>query len=474
MKIEQLYTSCLAEAAYYIESNGEAVIIDPLRDIETYLEKAQHNQAKIKYVFLTHFHADFLAGHQDLASATGATIVIGPTTLTPGYACHIAHDQEIFEVGNLSLKILHTPGHTTESICILLSDEKGIPNCVFTGDTLFIDDVGRPDLAQKVIPNLTQEKLAVMLYHSLRNKLMTLPDSVIVYPNHGAGSPCGKNISGENSDTMGHQKKVNYGLRHDQTEAEFVEDILNGLTEPPQYFPSMVLGNIRGVASIFEVRKNSYVSLTLSDFMQKMTEIKDVIILDTRPTSEFVKGCIKGSINIDLEHNFAIWLGTVVRDINTSFIIITPIGREHETADRMARVGFQNVFGYLDGGFETWKKSQLPIDTIPFVYADKLTELYLNKDIKFLDVRKESEYKSEHIIGALNIPLDYWWKYLNKTDKNTTYYVYCAGGFRTGIFGSLMKRLGYSNMVIVLDGFNVIKDTKQFEISEYVCPETML
>lgn len=474
MKIEQLYTGCLAEAAYYIESNGEVVIIDPLRDIETYLEKAKQDHASIKYVFLTHFHADFMAGHQDLANATGATIVVGPTSLTPGYACHIAQDEEIFEVGKLRLKILHTPGHTTESICILLLDENGKEQCVFTGDTLFIGDVGRPDLAQKVIADLTQDKLAVMLYHSLREKLMTLPDSVIIYPNHGAGSPCGKHMSEENYDTIGHQKKVNYGLRADQTEAEFVEELLNGLTEPPQYFPSMVLGNIKGVQAIEEVRKNSYAALNLPQFMQKLTEIKDIIILDTRPTSEFVQGFIKGAINIDLDHNFAIWLGTVLRDIKTPFVIITPKGREHETADRMARVGFENVYGFLDGGFETWKNANQPIDIIPFVYANELLELYINEDIRLLDVRKESEFNSEHIIGAQNIPLDYWWEYLNEIDNSTTNYVYCAGGFRTGIFSSLMKRLGYYNMVNVLDGFNVIKDTNQFEISEYVCPETML
>lgn len=474
MKVEQLYTGCLAEAAYYVESNGEAVVIDPIRDIEEYLERAQKDNAKIKYVILTHFHADFMAGHQDLAAVTGAQIVVGPTSLTTGYDAYIAKDNEIFTVGNVTLKVLHTPGHTTESMTLLLLDENGKEHGIFTGDTLFIGDVGRPDLAQKVVDDLTQDKLARMLYHSLRNKIMPLPDDIIVYPNHGAGSPCGKNMSKETTDTLGNQKKTNYGLRADQTEEEFVKELLTGLTEPPQYFPAMVIGNIKGVESIEKVRENAHKALNVNEFELLMNELQEVVILDTRPAAQFVKGFIPGAINVDLDNSFAIWVGTVIRDVKTKILVIAPEGRAYEAADRLSRVGFDQVYGYLEGGFEAWKNAGKTFESMNSVNATQLAALAEKESLNLLDVRKESEYQSEHVIGVENMPLDYWWEQVAKLDKNKSYFVYCGSGFRTAIFSSMMKRYGFNNLTNVTDGFAAIKETGAFEVSDYVCPSTLL
>lgn len=469
MKIDQIYTGCLAEAAYYLESNGEAVVIDPLRDIEAYLERAKADNAKIKYIFLTHFHADFMAGHQDLARATGGTIVIGPTEAPIGYDAHIATDEEIFKFGDVELKLLHTPGHTTESISLLLRDESGKDVALFSGDTLFIGDVGRPDLAQKVVADLTQDKLARMLYHSLRTKIMPLADDIIVYPNHGAGSPCGKNMSSETFDTLGNQKKTNYALRPDQTEDEFVAELLDGLKEPPAYFPSMVIGNIKGVESINEVRDRAAKALSPKAFEGAMAD--DIVILDVRSAKEFSKGFVPGSYNIDLDSSFAIWVGTILRDVNTKILLVTPNGREAEAIDRLARVGFDHVVGYLEGGFDAWKAAGKAVDVLPTITAKELAE---KGDVNILDVRKESEHFSERIKIAENTPLDDYWNHYSKIDKNKTYYVHCRSGNRSAIFASIYKSKGFDNLVNVASSFDELKETGAFEVTDYVCPSTML
>jgi len=474
MKVEQIYTGCLAEAAYYIESNGEAVVIDPIRDIEDYLKRAADDKAQIKYIFLTHFHADFMAGHQDLARATGGKIVIGPTTMQTGYDSHIATDGEIFKVGDLELKVLHTPGHTTESMTLLLFDENHKEHCIFSGDTLFIGDVGRPDLAQKVVADLTQDKLARMLYHSLRTKIMTLPDDVIVYPNHGAGSPCGKNMSSETFDTLGNQKKTNYALRADQTEEEFVKELLTGLKEPPSYFPAMVIGNIKGVESIDEVRKSAHHALDATAFELVTQETPGIVILDTRTADDFVKGFVPGSINIDMDSSFAIWVGTILRDVKTKIVLVTPNGRDYEAADRLARVGFDQIVGYLKGGFEAWKAAGKTVDSIPYVSVEELAVIASKQEIDLLDVRRESEFLSEHIIGATNAPLDYWWNSIAQVDKSKHYYAYCRSGNRSGIFSSILKKEGYNNITNVTQGIDDIKATGAFKVSDYVCPSTLL
>ena len=468
MTVEQIYTGCLAEAAYYIESKGEAVVIDPLRDIEGYLDRAKKDNAKIKYIFLTHFHADFMAGHQDLAKATGGTIVFGPTEAPIGYEAHIATDGEIFKVGDVELKLLHTPGHTTESICLLLREENGKETSLFSGDTLFIGDVGRPDLAQKLVADLTQDKLARMLYHSLRNKIMPLADDIIVYPNHGAGSPCGKNMSSETTDTLGNQKKTNYALRPDQTEDEFVNEVLTGLKEPPAYFPSMVVGNIKGTGSIHDVRKKANNPLSAADFENAAKE-EGVMILDTRAASEFVKGFIPQSINIDTNGSFAIWVGTIFRDINTKFLLVTEKGNAEETIDRMARVGFDGVQGYIDGGFASWNAAGKHVEVIPTIRANEL-----KGDENIVDVRKESEFYSEHVINAVNAPLDTWWESIKTIDKNKKIYLHCRSGNRSTIYSSILRKEGYTNFVNIADTFENIKNSDKVKVSEYVCPSTML
>ncbi len=470
MKVEQIYTGCLAEAAYYIESNGEAAVIDPLRDIEDYLKRAEQGNAKIKYIFLSHFHADFMAGHQDLANKTGGTIVIGPTEAPIGYKAHIAKDDEVFQLGDVALKVLHTPGHTTESMCLLLSDEKGKDVGLFSGDTLFIGDVGRPDLAQKVVADLTQDKLARMLFHSLRDKIMPLDDDIIVYPNHGAGSPCGKNMSTETTDTLGNQKKTNYALRPDQTEDEFVKELLTGLKEPPSYFPAMVLGNIKGTESIYEVRAREDNALSADQF-EKAAKEEGVAIIDTRVSTQFVKGFVPNSINIDIDSNFAVWVGTILRDVNTRMLIVTYPGREQEVNDRLARVGFDHVIGYLNGGYETWAKSGKAVDTLKSVTPAEVASL---EAVNLLDVRRESEFESEHIVDAINAPLDYHWDSMAKVDPDKTYHVYCRSGNRSVIYASILKTKGYNNLVDIAGGIEAMKKSEKFEVTEYVCPSTLL
>lgn len=473
MIIEQIYTGCIAEAAYYIESNGEVAIIDPLREVEPYIEKAKARNAKIKYVFETHFHADFVSGHIDLAMKTGATIVYGPTALQPGFDAYIAKDNEEFVLGNIKFRLIHTPGHTMESSCFLLIDEQGKEKCIFTGDTLFIGDVGRPDLAQKVIAELTQEKLAGHLFDSLRNKIMPLNDDIIVYPAHGAGSACGKNMSKETSDTLGNQKKLNYALNPNLTKEQFIKEVLTGLMPPPAYFPQNVIMNIKGYSSFDQVFKKGMQALNVDAFEAKSKETSTIII-DTRDAQEFAKGFIPNSINIGLNGSFAVWAGTIISNLQQPLLIVADKGREEEAVIRLSRVGLDNSIGFLDGGFEAWKQSKKEIDTVVSVDANEFYNASQVKSINILDVRKASEYESEHIIGAANVPLDYINSNYEKVDKDKTYYVHCAAGYRSMSFISFMRRKGYRNLIDVKGGINEIKKTNKFKLTEYVCPTTML
>jgi hydroxyacylglutathione hydrolase len=473
MKVEQIYTGCLAQGAYYIESNGEAAIIDPLREVQQYIDMANERNAKIKYVFETHFHADFVSGHIDLSNKTGAPIVFGPTTMETGYDITVGSDGQEFPLGNITIKLLHTPGHTTESASYLLLDENGKQHSLFSGDTLFIGDVGRPDLAQKVIAELTQDKLARMLFHSLRDQIMPLNDDVIVYPGHGAGSACGKNMSSETTDLLGNQKKSNYALRPDMTEDEFVEEVLNGLTPPPAYFPQNVLMNIQGYQSIDNVVEKGTKALSLKEFETIATELNATIV-DTRSEFEFVKGFIPNSIFIGINGNFATWIGTILKDIKQPVIFIAEEGREIEVAVRMARIGFDNNLGYLKGGLKTWAEANKELETITSISPEKFAEINANENINILDVRKESEYNSQHIKGAVNAPLDYYEDQLSRIDSNQQYYVHCLGGYRSVIFNSLLKSKGYHQLINVEKGFEGIEKTNAFETTEYVCPTTML
>lgn len=473
MIIEQLYTGCLAEAAYVIISNGEAAVIDPLRDYQVYIDYANKHNATIKYVFETHFHADFVSGHIDLAKATGATIVYGPTSMTTGFDMYVAKDEEVFPLGDVSFKLLHTPGHTMESSCFLLTDESGKETAIFTGDTLFIGDVGRPDLAQKVIAELTQDKLARLLFHSLRNKIMPLSDELIVYPGHGAGSACGKNLSKETTDTLGHQKATNYALRPDMTEDEFVAELLSGLMPPPAYFPQNVLLNITGYENVDSILEKGTKQLTLDEFDAFVND--GAIIIDTRKADDFVKAFIPGSISVGIDGSFAVWVGTIVPDVKQKIVLITENGREEEVVTRLARVGYDAALGVLKGGVETWKNAGRKTDFIESISTEVFADLFakgINETI--LDVRKESEYKSEHLVGAENVPLDYYKTTTAHLFAQNRYFVYCAGGYRSVIFASLLKRQGFNDLVNVEGGFAAIKKFENLPVTEYVCPSTML
>ena len=473
MKIEQIYTGCLAQGAYYIESKGEAVVIDPLREVAPYIEKAKKDGARIKYVFETHFHADFVSGHIDLAKATGATIVYGPTA-APAFKAHTAIDGEIFKVGDVTFEVLHTPGHTMESSCFLLKDEKGKDVGLFSGDTLFIGDVGRPDLAQKVKAELTEDKLAAYLYDSLRNKIMPLANDIIVYPAHGAGSACGKNMSKETTDTLGHQKETNYALRPDMTKTEFVKEVLTGLVPPPAYFPLNVLMNIKGYDSIDEVLERGQHKLSPDAFDAAANET-GALVLDTREAQEFAKGFVPNSINIGIDGSFAPWVGTLVPDVKMKLLIITEPGREQEVITRLARVGYDYCIGYLDGGIEAWKKSGKDVDTIKSINVEELAEIVKkNPNAHILDVRKKSEYDSEHVIEAENAPLDFINDSLAHINKKEKYYVHCVGGYRSMIFVSTLRARGFDNLVDVKGGFKEMKESSKFKLTEYVCPSTLL
>lgn len=471
MKIEQIYTGCLAQGAYYIESDGEAAVIDPLREVQPYIDKANKDNAKIKYVFETHFHADFVSGHLDLSQKTGAPIVFGPTA-KPSFEAITATDGQEFKLGKVTIKVLHTPGHTMESCCFLLIDETGKETGLFSGDTLFIGDVGRPDLAQKVIAELTQEKLAAHLYDSLHNKIIPLNDDIIVYPAHGAGSACGKNMSKETTDTLGHQKKTNYALQPMSKEV-FMKELLTGLTPPPAYFPLNVLMNIQGYDSIDEVLKRGQQALSPAAFEAAANETS-AFILDTRDPLTFARGFIPNSVNIGIDGNFAPWVGALIPDIKQEILLVTDEGREEEVITRMARVGYDYTIGYLKGGFEAWKEAGFETDTIKSVTVGELAEIAENGPINILDVRKKSEYDSEHVMGAENAPLDYINDSMLLVNKDKTYYVHCAGGYRSMIFNSILRARGYNNLVDIQEGITAIKTSGKFKVSDYVCPTTML
>lgn len=451
MKIEQLYTNCLAEAAYYIESEGEVAIIDPLREYQPYIDKAKASNAKIKYVFETHFHADFVSGHIDLAAKTGAKIVFGPNAST-GFDAHVAKDNETFKVGKVTIKVLHTPGHTLESSTYLLLDENGKEHCIFTGDTLFIGDVGRPDLAIK--SDLTQEDLAGMLYDSLRNKIMTLPDDVIVYPGHGAGSSCGKNLSSETWSTLGEQKKNNYALKAEPKEA-FIKELTTGILPPPQYFAKNAAMNKNGYENIDEVIGKGNNGLSVEEFEAAVK--KGALILDVRTKEQFSNGFVPGSMFIGLEGTFAMWVGALIKDINQPIVLICPEGKEGEAVLRLARVGYDNTVGYLKGGFEAWKKAGKTIDQIEAVTAEELEKLHPEN---IVDVRKPGEFNAGHIDQAISYPLDYINDHLNDLHTNKKYYLHCKSGYRSVIAISILKRNGYKDLVDILGGFSAIEKTK--------------
>lgn len=470
MKVEQIYTGCLAEAAYYIESNGEAVIIDPLRESAPYIERAERDKAKIKYVLETHFHADFVSGHIDLANKTGATIVFGPTA-EPGYPAHIARDEEILEVGNVKIKVLHTPGHTMESSSFLLIDEHGKESAIFTGDALFIGDVGRPDLAVK--SDLTERDLAGHLYDSLQNKILPLPDYVIIYPGHGAGSACGKNMSKETTDTLGNQKKYNYALQAKSKE-EFIESVLDGLVAPPQYFPKNAVLNKMGYQSMDDVMQRGMNALTPSAF-EVAAEETDALILDLRDPEVFAKGFIPNSINIGLDGTFASWVGTLIPDLKQNILLLAEKGTEEEAVTRLARVGYDNTFGFLKGGFEEWANEGREIDSIETIEpVDFATLFYNSEKLAVLDIRRKSEYEAEHIIGIENFPLDFINQNMSELNKNEKYYLHCAGGYRSMIMSSILKSRGFEKIVNINGGFSALKSTGLFDLTNYVAPKTML
>ncbi len=473
MKIEQIYTGCLAQGAYYIESDGEAVIIDPLREVEPYIQKAERNGARIKYVLETHFHADFVSGHLDLSKKTGAPIVYGPNA-KPAFDFHAAKDGEELKVGKATIKVLHTPGHTMESTCYLLKDEHGKDVGLFSGDTLFIGDVGRPDLAQKVKADLTQDMLAGYLFDSLRNKIMPLSDDITVYPAHGAGSACGKNMSKETTDSLGNQKRTNYALRADMTKEEFIKEVTTGLVAPPAYFPLNVMLNIQGYESIDTVLERGLKGLSPEAFEAAANET-GALLLDVRDAQSFSKAFVPNSINIGLSGSFAPWVGAMIPDIKQEILIITEPGTEEEVVTRLSRVGYDHVIGFLEGGIEAWKKAGKETDAIRSITAEELADI-LDKEpgANVLDVRKKSEFQSEHIIGAENAPLDFINDSMSQIDKNATTYVHCAGGYRSMVFTSILRARGFDNLVDVKGGFKAIKETNRFKVSDYVCPTTLL
>ncbi len=468
MNIEQIYTGCLAQGAYYIESEGEVAIIDPLREVAPYIEKAKGNNASIKYIFETHFHADFVSGHVTLSKETGAPIIFGPNAIT-NFEVISAKDNQVFTLGNVTITVLHTPGHTMESTVFLLKDKTGKDRAIFTGDTLFLGDVGRPDLAQKK-GTLTEKDLAGFLFDSLRIKIMPLADDVLVYPAHGAGSSCGKNLSKDTVDTLGNQKNTNYALRADMTKEEFVKEVTHGLLPPPLYFPLNVKMNKEGYDDFEDVLKRSSQAYNPDDF-ERLANESGAIVLDVRDKDEFSNGHIPSSIFIGLDGGFAPWVGALIADVKQPILLVTPVGREEEAIKRLSRVGFDYVLGFLEGGFTTWKQSAKEYDTISSIIAEEFKKITENKNIVF-DVRKEGEYLSEHILEAKNTPLDYINKYLTEfpTDKN--FYIHCASGYRSVIAASILKTRGIHNIIDVKGGFKALKEN-EIPTSEYVCPSTL-
>ena len=456
MKVEQIYTGCLAQGAYYVESKGEAVIIDPLREVEPYLERARKDNSKIKFVLETHFHADFVSGHIDLAKKTGARIVYGPNA-NPTFDAYIARDGEEFRIGDVVIKVLHTPGHTLESTTYLLKDEHGKDYAIFTGDTLFLGDVGRPDLAQKAT-HLTQEELAGLLYDSLRNKLMPLNDEVIVYPAHGAGSACGKNMMKETVDTLGNQKKRNYALRQDMTREEFIKEVTDGLLPPPAYFPENVRMNREGYQSIDSVINKGSVPLIPEEF-EAIANESGALILDTRAPQEFSQGFIPNSINIGIDGSFAPWVGALIPGVNHPLLLVVDERRVNEVVTRLARVGYDNTLGFLKGGILAWKQAGKDVDQIESIPATTFAERYKQGGIKVFDVRKPSEFDAEHVVDAVNTPLDFLNDHLAEIPKDGDIYLHCAGGYRSMIAASILKARGWDNVIDIDGGYKAINDT---------------
>ncbi len=463
MKVEQLYTGCLAEAAYYIESEGEAAVIDPLREATPYIERAERDGATIKYVLETHFHADFVSGHLDLAKKAGATIVYGPTA-EPNFSAYIAQDGEELPLGKVKIRVLHTPGHTMESSCFLLIDENGKEVAVFTGDTLFIGDVGRPDLAVK--SDLTREDLAGYLYNSLRTKIMTLPDGVLVYPGHGAGSACGKKMAKETVSTIGQQKQFNYALRADMTREEFIRKVTTGLVEPPQYFPKNAVLNRMGYESLDAVLERGMRPLSVGEF-EAVAEATRALILDTRSEQEFAKGFIPGAVFIGLDGQFASWVGTLIPDLQQPILLVCPPGREEEAVTRLARVGYDNALGYLEGGFAAWLAAGKDVDSIESIAAEAFVHRMKAPRTVVLDVRRKSEYDAEHVIGAQSFPLDFINRNMAELRSDVQYLTHCAGGYRSVIAISILRNRGFNNLVNVEGGFKAIKATGKVPLSEY-------
>lgn len=468
MKIEQLYTGCLAQGAYYIESNGEVAIIDPLRETQQYIDKATKNNAKIKYIFETHFHADFVSGHVDLAKKTSATIIYGPSAET-SYEIHSAKDNEEFKIGNITIKTLHTPGHTLESTTYLLIDENGKNHAIFSGDTLFLGDVGRPDLAIK--SDLTKEDLAAMLFDSLRNKIMTLADDVIVYPAHGAGSACGKNLSKETIGTIGDQKKTNYALRADMTKGEFVKEVLDGIAPPPQYFAKNAMLNKTGYDTFETVLKTGNIALSPEDF-EAMANHEDALVLDVRTQSDFIKSHIPNSIFIGLNGGFAPWVGALITDIKQPIILVVPEGKSQEAVTRLSRVGYDNTLGYLEGGIANWISAGKEIDTLESISANEFSDRVKNGNINILDVRNNGEYTSMHLENAQHFALDFINDQMNEVSKDKTYHIHCAGGYRSVIAASILKARGFHNLVDIAGGFGAIKNT-DLPLTDFICPTTL-
>ena len=464
MKIEQIYTGCLAQGAYYIVSEGEAAIIDPLREVQPYLDRLAKDNVKLKYIFETHFHADFVSGHVDLSKKTGAPIIYGPTA-APEFEAIVAEDNQVFEIGKIKIKVLHTPGHTMESSTYLLIDENGKNHAIFSGDTLFLGDVGRPDLAQKAA-NLTQEELAGLLYDSLYNKILPLEDDVIVYPAHGAGSACGKNMQKETVDTLGNQKQTNYALKQTSKES-FIAAVLDGLTAPPKYFGMNVAMNKKGYTSFDEVLAKGKTALSVDEF-ETAAEETGALILDTRNAAEFYKGFIPQSINIGLKGDFAPWVGSMIVDVQQPILLVCDDCTEEETITRLSRVGFDNVLGYLKGGFESWKNSGKEIDTVHRISPEEFAEKF-NENSKVIDVRKEGEYAAEHVNDAYSKPLAYINDWVGNINPDEHFFLHCAGGYRSMIAASILQARGYRNFTEVEGGFNGIKKTEKVPTTDFVC-----
>ncbi|GIZ08615.1 rhodanese-like domain-containing protein [Flavobacterium sp. UMI-01] len=470
MQIEQIYTGCLAQGAYYITSNGEAAIIDPLRETAPYLKRLKRDKVKLKYVFETHFHADFVSGHIDLSKKTEAPIVYGPNA-NPEFEAIIAQDGQEFKIGDISIQALHTPGHTMESTTYLLLDSSGKKHAIFSGDTLFIGDVGRPDLAQKAA-SMTQEELAGILYHSLRDKIMTLPDDVIVYPAHGAGSACGKNMSKETVSTIGNQKETNYALRANMTEAEFIKEVTDGLAPPPAYFGMNVAMNKQGYESFESVLNHGMKAIHVSDF-ETITENTGALILDSRESQEFADGHIPQSINIGIDGSFALWVGELIEDVKQPIILVTAPGKEEETVTRLSRVGFDNIVGHLEGGFESWQKANKEIDSVHRITATTFEKEFELGKSKVIDVRKENEYNAEHINDAYLRPLAYINDWIEEINPKEHFYMHCGGGYRSMIAASILQARGFRNFTEIEGGFAAIAKTN-IPKTDFVCQSKVL